>query len=160
MTLASGEPVDRDFNGRGVAAGSPRRAVVAGGRRPAVVGLLYLMSDQDDALEPGDALDELVTQLLGCSGVLSQMINHMVQFQASGRSASDTAPIPTVAHTLIRSAILKPMERRPEGEIRAAAVIIEEVMNAICEEIFIVGPSLNSSVSRASSVRRRRRRRP
>jgi len=55
------------------------------------------MTEPIDSFQPPDALDELVEQLLECGAVLSQIISHMVRFQAGGRAAPDAAPIPEVA---------------------------------------------------------------
>jgi hypothetical protein len=85
-------------------------------------------------------LDELATQLLECGGVLSQIISHMVESQAAGRSAPDAAPIPEVAHTLIREVIEGVAATHPAAEIKTAAAIVEEATNAISENIFFVPP--------------------
>ena len=105
---------------------------------------LYLsMSNRDDAVHPVDPLDELVTQLLECGGALSQIISRMTQFQAAGRSAPDAAPIPEVAHSLIRGALDELRKRYSNRDIRVAARMIGETTDAICENIFFVGPELN-----------------
>ncbi len=86
-----------------------------------------VMADQGDPPKPDAALDELVTRLLECGAVLSQIVGHMVQFEASGRSAPGAAPIPTVAHSLIRSVIAEPTEAHSAAEIGSAALIIKAV---------------------------------
>jgi hypothetical protein len=85
-------------------------------------------------------LDELTTQLLACGGVLSQIISHMVQTEAAGRSAPDAAPIPEVAHALIREVIGTMAAAHPAAEIKMTASIIGEITNAISENIFFVPP--------------------
>jgi len=121
-----------------------------------------VMADQGDPPKPDAALDELVTRLLECGAVLSQIVGHMVQFEASGRSAPGAAPIPTVAHSLIRSVIAEPTEAHSAAEIGSAALIIKAVTETISEEIFIVDPSMLSSPRRstrpAATGRRKRRR--
>jgi hypothetical protein len=88
-----------------------------------------------------DMLDELITQVLVCGGVLSQIISHMVEAQASGRSAPDAAPIPEVAHSLIRGVIADVAPLHSDEEITTTTAIIEEITNAISENIFLVPPS-------------------
>lgn len=87
-----------------------------------------------------DALDVLITQLLDCGGVLSQMIGRMVQFDAAGKSSPDAAPIPEIAHSLIYDAVCDVARRRSKRDITVAAAIVEDVTEAICEEIFLVDP--------------------
>jgi hypothetical protein len=98
------------------------------------------MSQQRDVHQPPDVLDELVAQLLSCGGVLSQMIGHMVEFEASHESDEGVAPIPEVAHSLIRS-VLGPVETSyTKREIRVAARIVKQVTGRISEEIYMVSP--------------------
>ena len=101
------------------------------------------MTQQDSANKRPDPLDELVTQLLSCGGVLSQIVSHMVRWEAAGRSAPDVAPIPEVAHSLIRSVIDALRTRYSRRDILVAAKIVDDVTKAICEEIFAVDPDLN-----------------
>ncbi|HEY2769627.1 MAG TPA: hypothetical protein VGI87_03630 [Solirubrobacteraceae bacterium] len=97
------------------------------------------MSDSNHAT---DAVDELVTELLACGGVLSQMMSHMAEFSASGRSAPDAPSIPEVMHTLICS-VLDHVERRySRRDIRMATRLVEEVTTAICDEIYAVNPEM------------------
>jgi len=101
------------------------------------------VSDQHDFVPARDPLDELVTQLLDCGGVLSQIIDRMVEFQATSRSAPDAAPIPEVAHSLIRDVLDGVRKRHSRRDIGAAAAIIAEATDAMCDGIFYVGPELN-----------------
>jgi hypothetical protein len=101
------------------------------------------MTDHIDSSQPADGLDDLVTQLLECGGVLSQIISHMVRFQAAGRSAPDAAPIPEVAHSLIRSVLGGVAKRHSKRDIKVAAAIVKQATAAICDEIYYVGPELN-----------------
>ena len=89
---------------------------------------------------PLDPLDELVTHLLDCGGVLSQIISRMVEFQASGRSAPDAAPIPDVAHSLIREVAVPVARDYSKRDLRVAAKIVDQVTEAICENIYGVDP--------------------
>jgi hypothetical protein len=88
--------------------------------------------------QPPDALDDLVTNLLECGGVLSQIISGMVEFEASGRSAPGTAPIPEVAHSLIRSVSRPVSHGFSKRDIKVAAKIVDQMTNAICSDIFAV----------------------
>jgi hypothetical protein len=101
------------------------------------------MTKQSDPTPPTAPLDELTTQLLEVGAVLSQMISHMVEFQAAGRSAPDTAPIPEVAHKLISGELGPIGKRYSKRDIRVAARIVELATQQICENIFYVGPELN-----------------
>jgi hypothetical protein len=101
------------------------------------------MTDLLHPSPPPDALDDLVTQLLECGAILSQIISHMVQFQAAGRSAPDAAPIPEVAHSLIRGVLGGVGKRHSKRDIRAAATIVKQATASIGNEIYFVGPDLN-----------------
>lgn len=92
---------------------------------------------------PPDALDDFVTQLLECGGVLSQIISAMVEFQSSGRSAPDTAPIPEVAHSVIRDVLGDLGKRYPKRDVKVAARIVREATEAMCSDLFVLGPELN-----------------
>jgi hypothetical protein len=83
-------------------------------------------------------VDELVTQLLECGAVLSQIISHMVAFEQSGRSLPDTAPIPETAHGLLSSVLTDLRRRHSSRDIRVAARIVREATEAIGENIFMV----------------------
>jgi hypothetical protein len=110
----------------------------------------------------GDALDALIAQLLDCGGVLSQIIGHMCEFEASGLSSPGLRPIPEIAHSVIRSVLEDLPKRHSQEAISASAEIVHEVTSAICDEIFVVPPdeirrTLNGSASRQSHPRRRPR---
>jgi hypothetical protein len=95
------------------------------------------MAKHPDVPQSNDALDELVSQLLGCGAVLSQIISHMVRFQAAGRSAPDAAPIPEVAHSLIRDVLGEIGRAHSRRDLRNAAAIVSEATEAIAEEVFM-----------------------
>jgi hypothetical protein len=90
-----------------------------------------------------DALDDLTTQLLECGAVLSQLISHMVEFQAAGRSATDAAPIPEVAHSLIRGVLRDVGKRHSKRDIKVAAAIVKQTTGSVARDIYYVGPELN-----------------
>jgi hypothetical protein len=93
-----------------------------------------------DALPTADALDALIAPLLDCGGVLSQIISHMSEFEASGLASPDTPPILKVAHSMIRSVLGDVSERHTEAEIRVSAEIVGQVTTALCDELVLVPP--------------------
>ena len=104
--------------------------------------LLLSVGDLHELTRPPEPLDELVTQLLACGAVLSQMIGGMIEFERSGRSAPDAPPIPEVAHSLIRDVLRDAKLRHSKRDVRVAATIVSEATDAICENIFSVDPEL------------------
>jgi len=98
------------------------------------------MTDDTPVRETNDPLDDLVDELLECGAVLSQMISGMVRFEASGRAVPDSAPIPDVAHDLIRSVSIDLRHQHSRRDIKVAAKIVKQVTEAICSDIFIVDP--------------------
>jgi hypothetical protein len=116
-----------------------------------VLAPLVYMSQPGQLQQPPDVLDQLVAQLLSCGGVLSQIIGQMVKFEGSGRSDADAAPIPEVAHSLIRG-VLEPVEKRhSKRDIKVAARIVDEVTTRICEEIYVVSPDFFEAVEQADA---------
>jgi hypothetical protein len=105
--------------------------------------LFLFVRDQHDAARSPDPLDELVTQLLECGGVLSQIIGRMIEFQAAGRSAPDAAPKPEAAHSLIRDVLNGVGKRHCKRDIRMAAQIIAEATEPMCDNIIYAGPELS-----------------
>jgi hypothetical protein len=96
------------------------------------------MSQHIRGAAPRDGLNDLVTALLGCGGVLSQIISQMVRWEASGQSAPDAAPIPETAHSLICSVLPEVKRKHSSRDLKVAARIINEVTEAISENIFLV----------------------
>jgi hypothetical protein len=115
------------FDGEGVKAGASEALKDMTGRTPS---------------PPPDALDDFVTRLLECGGVLSQIVASMVEFQSSGRSAPDAAPIPEVAHTLIRSVIEDFGTRYSKRDVKVAARIVHEATERMCSDLYVLGPEL------------------
>lgn len=89
---------------------------------------------------PPDAIDDLVGSLLDCGGVLSQIISGMVEWTASGRSAADAAPIPEIAHELIRSVATPVRHSHSKRDIKVAARIVSEMTTAMSNDIYRVDP--------------------
>jgi hypothetical protein len=106
------------------------------------------MSQQADTYKPPDPLDELVEQLLSCGGVLSQMLAGMLEFDASGRSSPDAAPIPDTMRTLIRSVVTGVGKRYSKRDLRVAAAIVDQVTDSICEEIYYIPPEALDALER------------
>lgn len=109
------------------------------------------------------ALGALVAQLIVCGGVLSQIVNHMVQWEPADGSAGDAVPIPAALQELLRG-VLEPLaSTHSTSELEAITVILAEVTETICDEVFFV-PSLDEPSrtppgpsSRNRSCNRRRR---
>jgi hypothetical protein len=115
------------------------------------------MSNQLDGFQPRpDPLDELVTQLLECGGALSQMICHMVKFEASGLGADNVVPIPEVAHSLVRDVLRSVRKEHSKRDIRIAARIVEEATDRIANEIFLMSPDFIEEVRNRRPQRGRR----
>jgi hypothetical protein len=100
------------------------------------------MNDSSSS-QPPDALDEFVTQLLECGGVLSQIIASMVEFQSSGRAAPDAAPIPEIAHSLIRDVCGDLGTRFSKRDVKVAARLVHEATEKMCSDLYVLGPELN-----------------
>jgi hypothetical protein len=100
------------------------------------------MNKNGSSLNTPDALGELVQELLECGGVLSQMISGMVEFEASGRGAPDTAPIPEIAHGLIRQVSDDVRHDFSKRDLKTAARIVHRVTEAICNDIYAVSPEM------------------
>jgi hypothetical protein len=96
------------------------------------------MTETTDSISSDDTIDELAFQLLGCGAVLSQMVSGMIRCEASGRSAPDAAPIPTVAQSLIRDVLGDLKRHHSRRDLAVAAAIVDEATDAICQNIFFV----------------------
>lgn len=101
------------------------------------------MTEHLDPAPSTDPLDGLVTELLECGAVLSQIVTRMVQFQAAGRSAPDAVPIPEAAHAVVRGAIHSVKPRHSKRDIKVATAIVAEATTAITDNVFFLGPELN-----------------
>ena len=98
------------------------------------------MSELTDSYPHSAELDELVTQLLECGAILSQIVGGMVEWEKSGRSAPDAVPIPEVAHALIRGVVPDIRRRHSRRDVAVAARIVKEATEAMASEIFAVSP--------------------
>lgn len=105
-------------------------------------------SERPERSEPSEPerpapLDDLIDELLDCGGVLSQIITAMVEFQAGGRAAPDQAPTPEIAHSVIRGVSGGLAERFSPADLETTATVVHELTEALCSELFVVGPDLN-----------------
>ncbi len=109
---------------------------------------------------PTVALDALIAELIVCGGVLSQIVANMAEFEAAGLSAPDSPPIGDVLHKLL-SDVLEPVAKpHPAAEIETASVLLREITETICTEIFVVGMDAQGGQRpRTVAVGRTRRRR-
>ena len=96
------------------------------------------MPEHIHARQSSDELDELTVELLDCGGVLSQIIGHMVRFEAAGRSAPGAASIPAAAHSLARSTLIVLRRRHSRRDLKIAAAIVKEATEAIYEGILLI----------------------
>lgn len=121
---------------------------------------LTVMTDQETR-PPADGLDALISALLDCGGVLSQIICRMYEFERSGLSSPDAPPILEMAHSLIRDVNAELCGRYSDDTLRVSAEIVDQVVAAICENIYFVPPSEIARATRRSrsahSHQRRRR---
>jgi hypothetical protein len=84
------------------------------------------------------ALDALITQLIECDGVLSQIIAHMTECQAAGLSAPE-APAPyVVLHDLLMGVLAVVAKRHRRTEIEMASALLDEITETICAEVLFV----------------------
>jgi hypothetical protein len=93
--------------------------------------------------EPVEPLDELVAELLDCGGVLSQIISAMVEFQAGGHHAGDQVPTPEIAYSIVRGVVCGLSERFSAADLQTSAIVVREVTEVLCNELYVLGPDLN-----------------
>jgi hypothetical protein len=96
--------------------------------------------------EPDDPLGAYVAALLVLNGQLMGVVDHMLAFQASGRSAPDAPPIPVVLTELL-TGILGPLaEGDGAAELELAAAMLEATSGRIASELFLVSPDLDEEL--------------
>ena len=110
------------------------------------------MDEPEDILPP---LETLVDRLMGWVGVIAPIIAHMQESQAVTRRTE-----PSIAEALYTIVLgtLEPMAEHREVELGVAARVVEDAIDRIAEEIFLVPIDEHPPVNRAQ--RRARRRRP
>jgi hypothetical protein len=107
---------------------------------------LGCMSDRVGSNQLSDPLDQLVDKLLASGGVFSQIIHHMLECERSQPSADELAPVLEVAHSLVRSVVGEVGRRYSRRDILIASRVVDEVTEAVCEEIFLYSPDDEAQV--------------
>lgn len=115
------------------------------GVKPHPPAALGDMTDQHHLQRPPDVLDELTTELLGCGGVLSQIVSHAVRWEAAGGSTPDAAPVSDVTRALVRDALQDLSQHHAKHELRRAAAVLSEATTLLCDNIFLVPPDLDGT---------------
>ena len=91
---------------------------------------------------PATPLDAYVAALLAIHGQLAGVIDHMMAFQASGRSAPDAPPIPVVLAGLLTD-ILAPLAGDDgRTDLEVAARLLEAASDLIGSELLLVNPDV------------------
>jgi hypothetical protein len=101
------------------------------------------VADHASADPPADLCKELAASLLNCGGVLSQIVNHMVRFEAAGRSVPDAAPIPEMAQSLVEKQVGPLLHDYSAAQIKMTTALVAAITDAICENIYLVPWELN-----------------
>jgi hypothetical protein len=120
------------------------------------------MSDGQTSPIGREALDEFIRQLFACNWVLGEMIARMLERARLGHDA-DEEPIAEDAYSMIRGAIGEVVGRHGAQQIEAATTLIDEVLDAISNDIRIfpadqvVTRLMPAPHSDGRRVRRRRR---
>jgi hypothetical protein len=84
-------------------------------------------------------LDELVSELLVCSGSIHHMISGMIDWEMTYGSPPDAPSLAQNAHTLVGGAA-RPRLRHSKRDVRVAAAILREITAAVREDIYVVNP--------------------
>lgn len=111
------------------------------------------MDDEDRPLPP---LEALVDSLLGWTAAMSQIIDHMHRSQAVTGRTEPT--IPEALYALL-CGTLQPLAQDRELEIGVAARVVQEAVDVVHSEIYLVPVDLPEPVNRAQRRARRRPRR-
>lgn len=82
--------------------------------------------------------DALVTDLLSCSDVVRRILDHMTAFHAAGCSAPDAPPIGIVLREILKDVVKPVVERRRHSEVEIGRSILNEIAQAMCDEILLV----------------------
>jgi hypothetical protein len=84
-------------------------------------------------------IDELVGELLVCSGSIHHMISGMIDWEMTYGSPPDAPSLAKNAQTLVSGAA-GPRVRQSKRDLRVAAAILREITAAIREDIYVVNP--------------------
>ncbi|MBV8221256.1 MAG: hypothetical protein JO325_22555 [Solirubrobacterales bacterium] len=132
------------------------------GEETSLVPALNDMSDTQTSPISNEGLDEFIRQLFVCHWVLGQMINGIIQRSSDEQEDPDQKPATPDAYSMIREAIGNVVVRHGGQRIEAATKLIDEVMDAISDDVRIFPPAppvttLPDHGSGRRPVRRRRR---
>lgn len=105
--------------------------------------------DPDDDIP--DPLDALVTALIGWGGIASQIVHHM--WRTEQVTGETEPPLAEALHEILAETLRGPFEQRA-FEMGVAARVVEDVIERVTDEIYLVPPP-----NRAARRSRRRRRR-
>ena len=83
-------------------------------------------------------MEELVDRLIDCGGVLSQMVQHGLEWEA--RRGPGLEPPPDTLAPLIRSVVGDVRRQYSKRDIVVAAKIVDQMTATIASEIFLVSP--------------------
>ena len=86
------------------------------------------------------ALTALVEQLLLTTGPLVSIIEHMTAIQSAGLSSSDEPPVEVFLAELLEEVLAPLVERHGEAKLQSAATIIEDAIEIVTSEIYLVPP--------------------
>ncbi len=85
------------------------------------------------------ALDELVSELLICSGAIHQMISGMIDYEMTYGSPPDAPSLAQNVQFLVGSVAADRL-RRSQRDLRVATGIVSEITAAVREDIYVVNP--------------------
>lgn len=111
--------------------------------------------------ESGDvAIAALVAQLLQTAATLTVMVDEMMRFQASGRSAPDAPPVIDVLGRLLCDVLPQLLAAHPRAAIAGATEVLRDADAIICRDLYFVSPdTAQRSADRRPGTPRARRRR-
>lgn len=84
-------------------------------------------------------LDELISELLVCGTVLSQLINGMIEWETTHGCHPDAPPLSQVAHSLV-TGVAADRLHHSKRDLRVTGAIIKEIAAAVREDIYVVNP--------------------
>ena len=97
------------------------------------------MEPQPTSNHRAAVLDELVSELLVCGMVLSQLIDGMAEWEMTHGCNPDAPPLTQIAHSLV-SGVAADRVGHPKRDLRVSAAIVREITAAVREDIYVVNP--------------------
>ena len=91
--------------------------------------------------ERSAVLDELVSELLICSGAIHHMVSGMIDYEMTYGSPPDAPSLAQNVETLV-SAAAEPRVLRSKRDLHVAAAILREITAAVREDIYVVNPDM------------------